>query len=96
VNEAWRPSLTHKCPNDWFRLIEKCWAQNPAVRPDISVILQSLKELVNIAPQEPDDGYESGSSEFDNSVEDVEDTKHHLMGSDDYVTECDLSYHHLS
>jgi len=51
INEDWRPSLPHTCPQEWSSFIEQCWAQNPAKRPLFKSINETLKSWVNNPPE---------------------------------------------
>jgi len=50
AHEGFRPPLPPACPPSWRGVIEKCWAGEPASRPDFSEIIRALEGI------DPDDG----------------------------------------
>ncbi|XP_050222954.1 uncharacterized protein LOC126673045 isoform X2 [Mercurialis annua] len=51
VNNTLRPSIPSFCDMDWKRLMEQCWAPNPAVRPSFTEIAGRLRIMSTAASQ---------------------------------------------
>ncbi|KAL3851020.1 hypothetical protein ACJIZ3_012902 [Penstemon smallii] len=45
VNNTLRPTIPSYCDPDWKRLMEECWAPNPAVRPSFTEIASRLRVM---------------------------------------------------
>ncbi|KDP25076.1 hypothetical protein JCGZ_22611 [Jatropha curcas] len=51
VNNTLRPTIPSFCDPEWKRLMEQCWAPNPAVRPSFSEIAGRLRVMSTAAGQ---------------------------------------------
>ncbi|KAG8638196.1 uncharacterized protein LOC110630714 isoform X2 [Manihot esculenta] len=51
VNNTLRPSIPSFCDPEWKRLMEQCWAPNPAVRPSFTEIAGRLRVMSTAAGQ---------------------------------------------
>ncbi|XP_076913324.1 RAF-like serine/threonine-protein kinase 20 [Bidens hawaiensis] len=45
VNNTLRPTIPSDCDPDWRRLMEQCWAPDPAVRPSFTEITNQLRVM---------------------------------------------------
>ncbi|PIN12226.1 Tyrosine kinase [Handroanthus impetiginosus] len=45
VNNTLRPTIPSYCDQEWRRLMEQCWAPNPAVRPSFTEIASRLRVM---------------------------------------------------
>lgn len=45
VNNTLRPSIPRDCDPEWRRLMEQCWAPNPAIRPSFTEITNRLRVM---------------------------------------------------
>ncbi|KAG8386649.1 hypothetical protein BUALT_Bualt03G0170600 [Buddleja alternifolia] len=45
VNNTLRPTIPSYCDQDWRRLMEQCWAPNPAIRPSFTEIASRLRVM---------------------------------------------------
>lgn len=51
VNNTLRPTIPRYCDPEWRRLMEQCWAPNPAVRPSFTEIADRLRVMSAAASQ---------------------------------------------
>ncbi|OAY48669.1 uncharacterized protein LOC110618020 isoform X2 [Manihot esculenta] len=51
VNNTLRPAIPSTCDPEWKRLMEQCWAPNPAVRPSFTEIAGRLRVMSTAAGQ---------------------------------------------
>ncbi|KAL3583941.1 hypothetical protein D5086_015002 [Populus alba] len=51
VNNTLRPTIPSYCDSEWRRLMEHCWAPNPAVRPSFTEIARRLRTMSSAASQ---------------------------------------------
>ncbi|KAF3436988.1 hypothetical protein FNV43_RR19741 [Rhamnella rubrinervis] len=51
VNNTLRPTIPSYCDPEWRRLMEQCWAPNPAVRPSFTEITSRLRVMSASAGQ---------------------------------------------
>ncbi|CAK7355419.1 unnamed protein product [Dovyalis caffra] len=51
VNNSLRPTIPSHCDSEWRRLMEQCWAPNPAVRPSFTEIASRLRTMSTAASQ---------------------------------------------
>ncbi|XP_073308920.1 uncharacterized protein [Primulina huaijiensis] len=49
VNNTLRPTIPSYCDPEWRRLMEQCWAPNPAARPSFSEIASRLRVMSSVA-----------------------------------------------
>ncbi|KAL7130586.1 hypothetical protein ABFS83_13G144200 [Erythranthe nasuta] len=49
VNNTLRPTIPSYCDSEWRRLMEQCWAPNPAVRPSFTEIASRLRVMSSAA-----------------------------------------------
>ncbi|KAL0300950.1 UNVERIFIED_CONTAM: putative serine/threonine-protein kinase DDB [Sesamum radiatum] len=45
VNNTLRPTIPNYCDAEWRRLMEQCWAPNPAIRPSFTEIASRLRVM---------------------------------------------------
>ena len=48
VNQQARPDMSklpENCPNQYKLILERCWHQNPEMRPDFSVIVKMMRKI---------------------------------------------------
>jgi len=43
VNNTLRPTIPNHCDSEWRKLMEQCWAPNPAARPSFTEIASRLR-----------------------------------------------------
>ncbi|KAH7528077.1 uncharacterized protein LOC107417903 [Ziziphus jujuba] len=51
VNNTLRPTIPSYCDPEWRRLMEQCWAPNPAARPSFTEIASRLRVMSTLASQ---------------------------------------------
>lgn len=51
VSNTLRPTIPSYCDSEWRRLMEQCWAPNPAVRPSFTEIARRLRAMSSAASQ---------------------------------------------
>ncbi|GAV73501.1 PB1 domain-containing protein/Pkinase_Tyr domain-containing protein [Cephalotus follicularis] len=51
VNNTLRPTIPSYCDSEWRRLMEQCWAPNPATRPSFTEIASRLRIMSTVASQ---------------------------------------------
>lgn len=51
MNNTLRPTIPSYCDPEWRRLMEQCWAPNPAVRPSFTEITSRLRVMSTLASQ---------------------------------------------
>ncbi|KAH6764488.1 hypothetical protein C2S51_015737 [Perilla frutescens var. frutescens] len=49
VNNTLRPTIPNYCDSEWRRLMEQCWAPNPALRPSFTEIASRLRVMSSSA-----------------------------------------------
>ncbi|PIN04941.1 Tyrosine kinase [Handroanthus impetiginosus] len=49
VNNTLRPTIPNYCDPEWRRLMEECWAPNPALRPSFTEITNRLRVMSALA-----------------------------------------------
>lgn len=45
MNNTLRPTIPSYCDAEWSRLMEQCWAPNPAIRPSFTEIASRLRVM---------------------------------------------------
>ncbi|KAM0025790.1 putative dual-specificity kinase TKL-Pl-4 family [Helianthus debilis subsp. tardiflorus] len=55
VQKGLRPTIPKNTPPKLAELLEKCWQQDPSLRPDFTEIIEILKEIAKEAGEEVDD-----------------------------------------
>ncbi|XP_021900967.1 uncharacterized protein LOC110816917 isoform X2 [Carica papaya] len=59
VNNTLRPTIPSFCDPEWRRLMEECWAPNPAARPSFTEIAGRLRVMSAAASQTKGHGYKT-------------------------------------
>ncbi|XP_021651105.1 uncharacterized protein LOC110643153 isoform X2 [Hevea brasiliensis] len=59
VNNTLRPAIPNFCDPDWKRLMEQCWAPNPAARPSFTEIAGRLRIMSTAANQTKGHGHKT-------------------------------------
>ncbi|KAH7557856.1 hypothetical protein JRO89_XS11G0229600 [Xanthoceras sorbifolium] len=59
VNNSLRPTIPSFCDAEWTRLMEECWAPNPAVRPSFTEIARRLRVMSTAANQAKTHGHKA-------------------------------------
>ncbi|XP_043813364.1 uncharacterized protein LOC110616777 isoform X3 [Manihot esculenta] len=62
VNNTLRPAIPNFCDPDWKRLMEQCWAPNPAARPSFTEIARRLRIMSTAASQTKGHGHKPSKS----------------------------------
>ena len=45
LNNGLRPSIPKKTPENWVKLMRRCWDQDPIKRPSFREILRDLTQM---------------------------------------------------
>lgn len=59
MNNTLRPTIPSYCDPEWRRLMEQCWAPNPATRPSFTEIASRLRVMSAAATQAKAHGQKS-------------------------------------
>ncbi|EEF48765.1 serine/threonine protein kinase, putative [Ricinus communis] len=59
VNNTLRPAIPNFCDPEWKRLMEQCWAPNPAARPAFTEIAGRLRIMSTAASQNKGQGHKA-------------------------------------
>jgi len=52
VTEGKRPPRIEGCPDEYWKIIEKCWVQEPTDRPTFEEILKDFQDIYDALPEE--------------------------------------------
>lgn len=86
INEGWRPSLPHRCPQQWTSFIEVCWHQKPTKRLAFKNIVVKLQGWADNPPPirtdtsgDSSDLEESQYSDYEESINEEEDNPSQML-----------------